>query len=176
MKRPNTISLEGVLDEPVPFEFELFFSVAALHREPLVEISPVRLEGQIARIEGGYSLDARLSYHGLLECSRCLAASPFETDQEFSLVLYKRAPAEPGEVALQEEDLDAYFYEEPAIAVAPIAEERIQMAVPMKPLCREDCRGLCPGCGQDLNVAACDCVREAADPRWQALEVLKKKV
>lgn len=175
MKRPDTIPLDSVPDEPLPFEFELSFSVPALNREPLIEISPVRFEGQVARIEGGFSLDGRISYHGLLECSRCLAASPFETDERFSLILYKRGLAGPSEVALQKDDLDVYFYGDSAIAVAPIAEERIQMAVPMKPLCREDCRGLCAGCGQDLNLAACDCV-PTADPRWEALKVLKKEV
>jgi uncharacterized protein len=47
------------------------------------------------------------------------------------------------------------------------------MAVPMKPLCREDCRGLCPTCGEDLNVTACGCAAEAADPRWEALRLLR---
>ncbi len=174
MKRPNTLSLEGVRDEPVPFAFELSFTPAALDREPLVEISPVRLEGRVGRVEGGYSLEAELSYRGRLECSRCLAAYPFETDEQFSLLLYKRAPVLSEELALQKDDLDIYFYEEPSIAVAPIAEERIQMAVPMKPLCREDCRGLCPHCGDDLNLATCGCNVRPIDPRWNALAELKK--
>lgn len=173
MKQQNCLSLENVLDEPIPFAFELSYSIAALDREPLIEISPVRLEGQVVRVEGGYLLEAELSYRGRLECSRCLAAYPFETDEQFSILLYKRAPVASEELALERQDLDVSFYEQPAIAVAPIAEERIQMAVPMKPLCREDCRGLCPDCGQDLNLSACGCA-QAIDPRWNALAELKK--
>jgi uncharacterized protein len=45
----------------------------------------------------------------------------------------------------------------------------------MKPLCREDCRGLCPRCGSDLNVSECGCVVEEVDPRWRALQLLKKE-
>jgi len=60
------------------------------------------------------------------------------------------------------------------VSVAPIVEERIQIALPMKPLCREDCRGLCPQCGADRNVSPCSCVVEFIDPRWRALQVLKK--
>ncbi|HSS44380.1 MAG TPA: DUF177 domain-containing protein [Thermoanaerobaculia bacterium] len=174
MKQPNTLSLEGVRDEPIPFAFELSYSLAALDREPLLEISPVRLEGKVVRVEGGYCLEAQLSYQGRLECSRCLAAYPFETEEQFSMLLFKRTPVSSEEVALEKQDLDAYFYEQPAIAVAPIAEERIQMAIPMKPLCREDCGGLCPHCGQDLNLSACGCGAQLIDPRWDALAQLKK--
>ena len=174
MTQPNTISLDAVLDEPVPFAFELFFSTAGLDREPLLEVSPVRLEGEISRIEKGFLFDARIAYAGKLECSRCLASYPFQTREDFSLVLTKRAPAAGAEILLEGDDFDVYFYDEPVLPVAPIAEERIQMAVPMKPLCREDCRGLCPRCGEDLNVADCGCSADSADPRWEALRQLKK--
>ncbi|HEY6146875.1 MAG TPA: DUF177 domain-containing protein, partial [Thermoanaerobaculia bacterium] len=81
---------------------------------------------------------------------------------------------EPAERELDKDDLDVYFYDEPEVSVAPIVEERIQMAVPMKPLCREDCLGLCPTCGKDLNQGPCNCRDEAIDPRWEALSKLKK--
>ena len=174
MKESNTLSLDAVLDEPLPFAFELYFSTAGLDREPLLEISPVRLEGEISRIEKGFAFNARIAYGGRLECSRCLASYPFQTREDFSLVLAKRPPAAGGEISLEGEDFDAYFYDEPVLPVAPIAEERIQMSVPMKPLCREECRGLCPLCGEDLNAADCGCALETADPRWEALRQLKK--
>jgi uncharacterized protein len=174
MKPPNTISLEAVQDEPVPFEFDLAYSIEGLDREPLLEISPVHLEGEVSRIEKGYALQARLTYEGKLECSRCLAPYPFQAREDFSLVLTRRPPS-PGEGGpVQSEDLDTYFYDDLLVPVAPIAEERIQMAVPMKPLCREDCRGLCPRCGADWNVSECDCTLEFVDPRWEALKTLKK--
>jgi len=53
--------------------------------------------------------------------------------------------------------------------------EQFYLALPMKPLCREDCKGLCPRCGEDLNVKGCGCVIETADPRWEALKTLKQK-
>ena len=112
MKQPNTLSLEAVLDEPLPFAFELSFSTEGLDREPLLEISPVRLEGEISRIEKGFSLDASIAYAGRLECSRCLASYPFQAREDFSLILTKRpAAAAGGEISLEGEDFDAYFYE-----------------------------------------------------------------
>ena len=174
MKDPKSISLESVREGPLAFAFDLDFSVKALAREPLLEISPVRLEGEVAPIEGGFSLNGRVAYSGKLECSRCLEPYPFDTRDEFSLVLYKRPAANPEELSLKDEDLDVSFYDEPDLAVAPLVEERIQIAVPMKPLCREDCRGLCPRCGHDRNQSECGCEEQSMDPRWEALKKLKK--
>lgn len=175
MKPPAAISLETITDEPLRFDFELPFTVEALDREPLVSISPARLVGEVSRVEGGYALSARLIWSGQLECSRCLAPYDFANDEEFSLLLYPRGPVVEKEIALERDDFDAYFYDDAMLTVSPIAEERIQMAVPMKPLCREECRGLCPQCGTDLNVSECDCVSEEVDPRWRALQLLKKE-
>ncbi len=174
MKDANTISLEAAQDQPVDFEFQLTFPLEALDREPLVEISPVHFAGQVSAIESGFALQGDLGWGGRLECSRCLVAYPFRSDEEFSLVLYPRQPAGKDERELEREELDVYFFEEAEVPVAPIVEERIQMAVPMKPLCREDCRGLCVHCGQDLNVATCDCNEKSIDARWEALKKLKK--
>ncbi|HEY7112616.1 MAG TPA: DUF177 domain-containing protein [Thermoanaerobaculia bacterium] len=169
MKRPEHISLEAVQDEPVSFAFDLPFGLAALDREPLKDLSPVRLEGTIARIEGGYALEGRYAFRGKLECSRCLVPYAFAVDEPFTLTLLPRKAGAVGEAELSREDLDVNFYEGDELAVAPIAEERVQMALPMKPLCREDCLGLCPRCGADRNAGPCGCKVEEADPRWGAL-------
>jgi len=175
MEHRNLLSLDAVLDEPVGFEFTLPVAVKAIDREPLLSLTPVRVSGEVSRIERGHALDARLSYEGELECSRCLAAYPFAVDDAFSIVLCPRKPSGDEEVALEKDDLDVSFYDDPSVPVEPIVEERIQILLPMKPLCREDCKGLCPQCGEDWNVRACGCVIEMADPRWDALKALKQK-
>lgn len=175
MKPTPSLPLETVLDEPLRFEFELPLTVEELDREPLLSISPARIAGEVSRIEGGHALSARLGWTGRLECSRCLAPYDFAGDEDFSLVLYPRRPIAAKEISLEPEDLDAYFYDDPVVPVSPIVEERIQIAIPMKPLCRAECRGLCPRCGRDWNLSECDCVVETIDPRWRALELLKKE-
>jgi uncharacterized protein len=175
MKPADGLSLESVLDEPLPFATELAVTARAIDREPLLSLSPLRMTGEVMRIEGGYALTAELVYEGELECSRCLAAYAFREDETFSLVLYPRRPAAE-EQELSKKDLDVVYFEEPVVRLTPIAEERVQMALPMKPLCRPDCRGLCAGCGKDLNVGPCACVREEIDPRWEALRALREKV
>lgn len=172
--RNARLFLDTILEEPVPFEAEIAFSLAHLDREPLVELSPVRFEGSVSRIERGFALDGELEYGGRLECSRCLVGYPFQTAERFSIVLYKRPTAFEKEITLERGDLDVSFYDDTDVPLAPIAEERIQMAIPMKPLCREDCRGLCVGCGADLNTEACRCAPRAGDPRWEALRVIAR--
>jgi uncharacterized protein len=171
---PHTLSLEAADTAPVSFIFELPFPLSSLDREPLVEISPVRFSGDVAPIESGYSLQGRLAYSGRLECSRCLVPYPFETDEEFSLVLYPHERGQSPERELGRDELDVYFYDDPEVPAGPIVEERIQMAVPMKPLCREDCRGLCVTCGADRNRGDCGCQTQTTDVRWEALSKLKK--
>jgi uncharacterized protein len=174
MKAGPNLSLEAIVDEPLRFDFEVPFAADELAREPLADISSAHIAGEVTRVEGGYSLSAWLSWVGKLECSRCLAPYDFVEEEEFSLLLYRRAPVAEAELSLDKDDLDAYFYDEPIVPVAPIVEERIQIAIPMKPLCREDCRGLCPQCGGDRNVSECNCVVEFIDPRWRALQLLRK--
>ncbi len=174
--KPATLSLDAVLDEPLRFAEVLSIPAAAFDREPLVTISPLELSGEVARIDGGYALSGRLVYGGELECSRCLAAYPFREDETFTLLLYPRRPPSEGEIELGKDELDALYYDEPLVPLAPIAEERVQMSLPMKPLCRPDCRGLCPECGKDLNLGPCGCAHESVDPRWEALRALKEKV
>jgi uncharacterized protein len=175
MSNPGPVlPLEAVVEEPLSFEFEIPFTREELDREPLLSVSPARIAGEVSRVEGGHALTARLAWDGVLECSRCLAPYDFSPREDFSLVLYPRQSISESELSLDREDLDAHFYDDPNVPVAPIVEERIQMAIPMKPLCREDCLGLCAQCGADRNVAPCDCAVEFVDPRWKALELLKK--
>ena len=120
MKHPESLSLESVLDEPLRFDGELEVPVSAIDREPLLALSPLKLTGEVRRIEGGYALDARLVYEGELECSRCLAGYPFREDETFNLVLFPRTAANPEERELSRDDLDAVIYDEPVVKLHPI--------------------------------------------------------
>jgi DUF177 domain-containing protein len=167
--------LEAALEAPIEFDERIEIPASAFGREPLLCLEPLAASGTLTRIdEGEYQLACRLSYRGTLECSRCLAEFPFEQETEFCLVVMKRPGAQESERELQADDLDVVWYQEPVVALAPLLEEQVQIALPMKPLCREDCLGLCPECGRDLNQGACGCVREVGDPRWDALRALKK--
>ena len=123
----------------------------------------------------GYLLRARLSYEQTLGCLRCLKPIVERTDSEVELMLlvedgHERAG---GEHELAEGDLGVLLVEGGVFEARPLLLEQLQLNIPMKPLCRPDCRGLCPRCGTDLNAGTCACAELAVDPRWAALAALK---
>jgi len=110
------------------------------------------------------------------DCSACLKEFVLQVPVSFHLCL-QPAAARPRELPTQLEltgaDVDADFYEDDFIQVDDILREQILLALPMVPRCAEDCRGLCPVCGADLNLASCQCSVGELDPRWSALASLK---
>jgi len=80
-----------------------------------------------------------------------------------------------GERELFERDLDFAVYENDQIDLDEMVLEQLELSLPSRVLCREDCRGLCPQCGADLNVEQCQC-KPQIDPRWRALADLKAEM
>ena len=114
-------------------------------------------------------LDVRLA----LECSRCLEPLSYALDQDLDLFfLPHREGEEEDEVELTERDLVVGYYQGDRLDLGEIVREQIFLSVPMKRLCQEGCRGLCPACGANRNRTPCACVIEAADPRLAPLKKL----
>jgi uncharacterized protein len=112
-----------------------------------------------------------------LDCSRCLEAFTVPIDAKFDvLFLPAGANTGDGEQEVAEEDLGVSFYKDDTIDLGEVLREQFYLALPMKPLCREDCRGLCPVCGRNRNRETCDCQTEWVDPRLDALRQLKKEI
>ncbi len=109
-------------------------------------------------------------------CDRCLkpVAGNLEVEFDAAFVPKEKAPSATDNVELQEEDLAVDFYEDEAVNVDELVREQILLALPTRQLCREECLGLCPTCGNDLNAAQCSCHQGEVDPRWAALADLKK--
>lgn len=177
------ILLEGAREKPLEFSGETTLSVDDLGGDPLVSLSPVGMSGVIARVDEEYLLDGELTFSGELACSRCVAPYPFSEAIPLHLRLRKRPAAARPEKARPDEadeelemdpgELDVVIFDEPVLPLAEIAREQVLMAIPMKPLCREECRGLCPECGKDRNVAECSCDARRVDPRLEVLKSLK---
>ena len=169
------IKLDQVGDEPFRWEESPSISAESLGRSELLGVGGVSWSGQVTRDLAGYRLQARLSYRQNLTCTRCLAPVERPVDEELELAIETGA-AEPmlGEHELTTSDLRTLFLDGDELDTTPILMEQLQLNIPMKPLCREDCAGLCPQCGADRNQAPCGCERSDVDPRWQALERLRQ--
>ena len=107
-------------------------------------------------------------------CARCLEDYAFPLELPFRVVLTPRVAAiEGGE--LDEEDLGIGFYEGEDIDVTALVHEQAILALPTRALCREDCRGLCPRCGANLNGDPCGCSVVAEDPRLAPFRALARR-
>lgn len=108
-----------------------------------------------------------------LTCSRCVETFDVRVNPEFDLRYLPQVEntGEP-EREIGEEDLATAYYREGLLDVTDLLREQFQLALPMKPLCADQCRGLCPDCGANLNRSACDCAPQWEDPRLAALKVL----
>jgi uncharacterized protein len=106
-------------------------------------------------------------------CSRC--AEPFEIDVDapFDLTYLPQAEnAGEGEHEVAEDDLSTAFYRGGTIDLSELLREQFYLALPMKPLCDEACKGLCPQCGTNLNRGSCECRSTWEDPRLAGLKAL----
>src|SRR5207249_9472867 len=112
-----------------------------------------------------------------LRCSRCLEPFRLGVDEHFDL-RYQPHTANTGEDEreIEEDDLSTAFYENDEIDLGQLMREQFYLALPMKPLCREDCRGLCPSCGGNRNLVPCACAERAPDPRLAALRDLATRL
>jgi uncharacterized protein len=110
-------------------------------------------------------------------CSRC--AKEFTRDfyigYDLSYLPQPEWSDEDAEVELKYEDMEVAFYDGIAFDVNIMILEQIELAIPMKFVCREDCKGLCYKCGTDLNEGTCSCEQEAGDPRLANLLDFRKK-
>lgn len=174
------LDLEQAFDGPVDLCHRFDVPVERLLRPELLSLAPVEFEGRLEKAEPGFVLTATLSIAGVVACSRCLKPVAFGGTAEVSWLFapaHRRASGTVGEeTELIREDIDVVWYEELAFPFDPFIDEEIQLEIPMKPLCREDCLGLCPRCGADRNETACDCERSDGDSRWTALRDLLPKV
>jgi uncharacterized protein len=171
------IHLDRIGDEPLSWQDSQSLEPEILERPEVVALSRVSWEGQVSAVKGGFLFDGRLSYVQSLTCPRCLGTSEVAVASRVELLVRSESTAPTsGEVALGEEDLGVLYVDGETLDTQPILLEQLQLNVPMHPLCREECAGLCPSCGADLNLGACACERERRDPRWSGLAALRDRL
>ena len=137
----------------------------------------VNVSGRLVRAGGdAYRLSGRLVSVVELSCVRCLEPVAAEVREELDLLYLPQSDnvAADGENdnGLGDEELAVSFYRNHEIDLSHMIWEQIVLALPMKPVCKLDCQGLCPDCGVNRNIKSCSCVRDTGDPRWQSLKRL----
>ena len=170
------LSLRSLQDAHEHFEKRYEPSQFPDVRDPFRVVSPVVLSFDVDRQETGrYRVAGRLTGEIELACSRCLEPfrMPVAADFDLRYVPHVENTGDD-EKEVEEDDLSTAFYENDAIDLGHLIMEQLQLALPMKPLCREDCKGLCPACGTNWNAGTCDCNVKWEDPRLAALKAMKR--
>ncbi len=139
-------------------------------------VAPVSLVFDIVKNKQHFQLIGTVRTTLELPCSRCLEPFTLPVDGAFDLRYQPHsANTGEGEREIEEDDLTTAFYENDTIDLGGLMREQFYLALPMKPLCSEACKGLCVVCGTNLNRNTCDCKREWEDPRLAVLKTLKKE-
>jgi uncharacterized protein len=146
---------------------------------------PVHVDAHLEKIERRVRVDAHGKAELTVPCGRCLAPVPIDLPVDFELTLvpadeYRDAPrGEKDEHAgrpagsFEPERAEEDVYTGKVIDLDPLVREQLVLSLPAYPVCRDDCKGLCPVCGGDLNERECGCDRHVPDPRWAKLKNLK---
>ena len=144
---------------------------------PCTVLSPLKADVFLLKQEGGCFVRGRLTGEISLPCDRCAEESRVIIDQPVET--YEPAPSQSFPDAKPDADVDENVMRlgesGPEINLAALLWEEFSLSVPIHPLCRPDCAGLCPACGQNLNNGLCACNREQGDPRLTALRGLTIK-
>lgn len=135
---------------------------------PVTLAAAVAARVQLGATGRGVLAVGQASTVGVWECSRCLTRYECPLTAHFS-VEFRPLGEEAPEDGAEEREVQTFTGQ--WVELTEVIRQSLILDMPMKPLCREDCLGLCPECGADLNQGRCHCPR-AHDPRWMALSRL----
>lgn len=143
-----------------------------LQSEPVTVVGTGELESSIGDIRVRGHLKAVL----VTECVKCLETAAIHVDSDFDLMYLPEGTEPQGrEVEINDKEAEVGFYQGHGLALRGVIEELLMLAVPMRPVCKEDCCGLCPVCGVNRNETECNCQTPVMDARWSGLDALKIK-
>lgn len=139
--------------------------------------APVHAVVRAIRVRELIEVEGRVETSVRLSCSRCLKGFTAPLVVPFAVAFAREAPEvtdETGEeIELSAEEMGLIPFEGEEIDLRPVLQEQIVMALPVRSLCREACKGLCPQCGADLNETDCGCERPVFAPKFSALKDFK---
>lgn len=136
----------------------------------VIQTEPLEIRGSAELLASAIRLRGLLRTTVEISCARCLEPSRRDIEKEFDLFYNPVATIAKEEVvSVSKEELEIGFYHGDGLLLEEVIKEQVLLDLPMKGICREDCSGLCPSCGQNLNLAACGCKVSLGDSSWAPL-------
>jgi len=173
--------------ERQPLDFEERLSPGAIDFGiELHQLSALEADGRAQLVEEHHGkhrtikdirLNGELKSTFEISCARCLEPVRQDVSRKFDL-LYRPLGVDAGreELSVTGAEAEIGYYSGEGLLLEDVLREQVLLAVPLKVLCRQDCKGLCPQCGKNLNVEQCSCAEPVEDPRWSALKDLRGKL
>jgi uncharacterized protein len=159
--QPGVIDLGSEVRQTTPLKAAGRAELVEEHHGKHKIIKDIRLRGRFA---AGFEL----------QCARCLDPVKQDVAREFEL-LYRPLGVDAGrdEISVTDAEAEIGYYQGEGILLEDVLREQVLLALPLKITCREDCKGLCPHCGKNLNQERCSCAAHVEDPRWAALKEIR---
>jgi uncharacterized protein len=170
-----------------PIDFSEEYLPGALDLGPEIrQNAPLQAAGRAQLIEEHHGkhqrikdirVNGQLSTTLELACARCLEPVTQEVKRKFDL-LYRPLGVDAGreEMSVTGAEAEVSYYQGEGLLLEDAVREQVLLALPLKAICREDCKGLCSHCGANLNLEQCSCAEPFEDPRWTALKDLRSKL
>jgi uncharacterized protein len=135
---------------------------------------PVQVDVKVCKAADKFLVDGTLAGRVKLRCDRCLESFDLELKSNFNVYLVVN-PSGPSEedVELLDGEMEVEFLKGETIDLDEVVRDQVYLSVPMKCVCKSDCRGLCPECGANLNVAPCSCGTGSGHAAFSKLEIMK---
>ena len=134
------------------------------HRGPKDIVADIRLRGKFA---GKFEVP----------CARCVEPVEIPLAAEFDLIFRPAgADSEATERSITAPETEIGYYQRDSLLLEDVLREQVLLSLPVRTLCKPDCKGLCPRCGQNRNSQDCSCDEGPTDPRWEALSGLRSQI
>jgi DUF177 domain-containing protein len=178
VKKTLQINLKAIPDTGLDLAIDLGPEWFARWREadPGLEFSDARITGLVSLAKHGHDILVRgnLSGHLDLACSRCLESFAAPVAIDFDLLLVPGPPKAGAEdEELSQSDLDLDYFTGEVVDLESLLREQIILMMPLKPLCEETCKGLCPRCGANLKRETCQCKTDSVNSPFALLAKVK---
>ena len=174
-------SLRELETRPLPFEQsypvgEFKFDLPGKPGS-VIQSDPVKTSGvaELESLSGEIHVSGHVTANLETECAKCLEKAVIAVDSDFDLrYMPEGIVSEGGEVQIGDIDTEVGVYSGHGLEVRDVIEEYLLLAVPMRPVCSEDCHGLCPVCGTNRNEQECKCLTLVVDDRWSGLKTIEQ--
>jgi uncharacterized protein len=161
---PGVIDLGEEAEQRGPLAASGRAEVLHEHRGPKDIVADIRLVGRFA---GRFKVP----------CARCIEPVEIPLSAEYDLIFRPaEADAEATERSITAQETEIGYYLKDSLSLEDVLREQVLLSLPVRTLCKPDCKGLCPRCGADRNSQPCNCDAGPSDPRWEALAGLRGRM